>query len=594
MATINEIKQQAEAVKNATQVGENTAMRVGGVLAGLADIAEQQDTELGKKFDKENIVQTTGEAEDKVMSQKAVSTKLNESAGILYDGVPFKDVSFNATKGFYIHFINEEKLTSEDLSISSPIKLLKGQLLYARIAPMYDFVSAITLCTNTGSIIEPIVHGRTGGVGSYVYLAREDCYIMLSYHPGRQHSVQIAEGQFLKQISQAINDSYINSVILRNKSLGSTPSYTLEKDKYINYVNHEKLSTNSNLAVSTPIKVKKGQILMGKFMTIYDFVAAVSLTDKNGSFYEPILKGTNKYTDYVYVVENDSYIAVCYAYNYYFEVKIIDSNFPLGNSDSSVTNLNMGVAGDSITEGNQWSYYAALKLNSTHYNVGVGGACWSYKDMYASNGILLKPQHYGDTNFAGFSSSNGTDTEKQMFVNNNACIHVEKFLALVKDGTFPTPDVFIFAYGTNEDESRGNYNGSVEMAMNAISISDEDFVDTKGKSLKYTMCGAMRWCIETIKRSYPSCKVFISIPIQRAKFTDNNDYLYPKVKLIKEMAVQMGCQIIDQYSGCGITSSIENDNSPFGPFLRDGLHPNTEGQKLMGNFAAKEIQKNFF
>ena len=46
MATINEIKQQAAAVKNATQVGENTAERVGGALAGLADIAEQQDSKI--------------------------------------------------------------------------------------------------------------------------------------------------------------------------------------------------------------------------------------------------------------------------------------------------------------------------------------------------------------------------------------------------------------------------------------------------------------------------------------------------------------------------------------------------------------------
>jgi lysophospholipase L1-like esterase len=88
METIDEIKQQAEAVKNATQVGENTAMRVGGALAGLADIAKQQDVELGKKadketvnvelgkkFDKENVAQESGESEDKVMSQKAVSDK---------------------------------------------------------------------------------------------------------------------------------------------------------------------------------------------------------------------------------------------------------------------------------------------------------------------------------------------------------------------------------------------------------------------------------------------------------------------------------------------------------------------------------------
>lgn len=46
MATINEIKQQAAAVKNATQVGENTAERVGGALSGLAELAEQQDSKL--------------------------------------------------------------------------------------------------------------------------------------------------------------------------------------------------------------------------------------------------------------------------------------------------------------------------------------------------------------------------------------------------------------------------------------------------------------------------------------------------------------------------------------------------------------------
>lgn len=78
MATIDEIKQQAEAVKNATQVGENTAERVGGALAGLADIAKQQDTELDKKFDKTSVAQDSGYSEKLVMSQNAVSTKLSD------------------------------------------------------------------------------------------------------------------------------------------------------------------------------------------------------------------------------------------------------------------------------------------------------------------------------------------------------------------------------------------------------------------------------------------------------------------------------------------------------------------------------------
>lgn len=116
MATINEIKQQAEAVKNATQVGENTAVRVGGALAGLAEIAKAQednigkkadkeetnrllakkantadvntkfteekkrvDVELSKKFDKESVVQEFGDSEDKVVSQFALPFRVIES-----------------------------------------------------------------------------------------------------------------------------------------------------------------------------------------------------------------------------------------------------------------------------------------------------------------------------------------------------------------------------------------------------------------------------------------------------------------------------------------------------------------------------------
>ena len=52
MATINEIKQQAATIKGATQVGENTADRVGGAIEGLADIAQQQEDKLSDLDDK--------------------------------------------------------------------------------------------------------------------------------------------------------------------------------------------------------------------------------------------------------------------------------------------------------------------------------------------------------------------------------------------------------------------------------------------------------------------------------------------------------------------------------------------------------------
>ena len=156
MATINEIKQQAEAVKNATQVGENTAERVGGALAGLADIAKQQednigkkadkesvdtalgkkantadvntkfteekkrlDDELDKKFDKESVAQESGDSEELVMSQKAVSDKLSDLA----DNTEFRDEKNNVVKTPFSVIDNPEYLAVET---DSDGKVLSG------------------------------------------------------------------------------------------------------------------------------------------------------------------------------------------------------------------------------------------------------------------------------------------------------------------------------------------------------------------------------------------------------------------------------------------------------------------------------------
>lgn len=78
MATIDEIKQQAAAVKNATQVGENTAERVGGALAGLVDIAEQHDTELGKKANKMDMDVELGKKVDKEEGKSLIEDEVKE------------------------------------------------------------------------------------------------------------------------------------------------------------------------------------------------------------------------------------------------------------------------------------------------------------------------------------------------------------------------------------------------------------------------------------------------------------------------------------------------------------------------------------
>lgn len=77
MATINEIKQQAEAVKNATQVAENTAERVGGVLVDLANKSKELEDNIGKKADKETVNAALDKKADKEEMNRLLSTKAN-------------------------------------------------------------------------------------------------------------------------------------------------------------------------------------------------------------------------------------------------------------------------------------------------------------------------------------------------------------------------------------------------------------------------------------------------------------------------------------------------------------------------------------
>lgn len=144
MATIDEIKQQAEAVKNATQVGENTAMRVGGALAGLADIAKQQDVELGKKankadmdvelgkkFDKESVAQEFGDSEDKVVSQSALPFRYIQNEDFIFAKVDAEDkllfgIQWDGTPVFGKTSAVEDRLQSQVTLLAERVATIIG------------------------------------------------------------------------------------------------------------------------------------------------------------------------------------------------------------------------------------------------------------------------------------------------------------------------------------------------------------------------------------------------------------------------------------------------------------------------------------
>ena len=246
------------------------------------------------------------------------------------------------------------------------------------------------------------------------------------------------------------------------------------------------------------------------------------------------------------------------------------------------TKLNLGVDGDSITAGNQWSYYATQYLGlANHHNVAVGSATFSDRTQ-TYEGVTYVTQNYDDPDFAGISGGWQPTTdpvEIQKRCNNCARVHVQKFISEVTAGTYPVPDIFVFAMGTNDSTI-----GTIADALNG---KDPDALSA---AVRQTMVGGARWAIQKIITTYPNCRVYISAPIQRADAMANAKGLEKSIAL-KEISNSLSVGYFNTFGECGITEKVESGTAPY---LSDGSHPNAEGQQLMGKYLAKEIRNNYF
>lgn len=244
--------------------------------------------------------------------------------------------------------------------------------------------------------------------------------------------------------------------------------------------------------------------------------------------------------------------------------------------NTEYNDINFGVDGDSITAGNQWSYLVSEKLGfATHHNVAVGSATWACKKQILG-GVTYQTQEYDAEDFAGISSgweSTTDPVEIQKRCNNCAKVHVQKFIDEVTKGTYPEPDIFAFAMGTN-DSDKTAADGAIATGTNYPS-----------GDMLFTLAGAMKWCIQKIHKTYPNCKIFVLLPIQR--YNDGNADNLQKIEIMKEIAKAFSVEVIDMYSNCGISSMLETGT---GPYLTDGLHPNSEGRKKMAEYAGSCIR----
>lgn len=249
--------------------------------------------------------------------------------------------------------------------------------------------------------------------------------------------------------------------------------------------------------------------------------------------------------------------------------------------------INFGIDGDSITADKQWAWHVFNELGMADYhNVAVGSAVW-YKRTLPCKGGTVTTQSWNDPDFAGISGGwEETDdpVELQMRANNCAVVHIEHFISDVEKGLSPVPDIFAFAMGTNDSKECF---GDPEKALTGKELEGNENIDL------FTEAGAMRWCIQRIMEEYPKARIFVLTPLQTATPKHNQKTEIQIETIMKKIAGGMSVQLIDCYHNCGICEKFEVIGGT-GRYLRDGLHPDIEGQMLEGAYAAKEIRNNMF
>jgi hypothetical protein len=229
--------------------------------------------------------------------------------------------------------------------------------------------------------------------------------------------------------------------------------------------------------------------------------------------------------------------------------------------------------GDSITALGGWVKRFNEIVKPAHFvNVAVSGATWSDKK---SNTI-----YDGNPVFEG----DGGDAMLNVVGN-----QVEKVRRGFEagDADYAAFDYIFIAAGTN-----GGCGESVEWAMEDI---PNHFMRADGtpKPLdevdRTLWPGAMRYTYEHLREVYPDAVIFFCSPVQGAEDTRPYARIEGRGRLMKAICDRISDVVFVDTFNCGICGIYEK-RQVNGRDLVDGLHPNGNGAKKIGEYNARALK----
>ena len=220
------------------------------------------------------------------------------------------------------------------------------------------------------------------------------------------------------------------------------------------------------------------------------------------------------------------------------------------------------------------STFLADNTGATVYNCAFGGCTMS--------------QHVG--HWDAFSmyrlayaiANNDYSVQDEAINHDDRTSYAEEPLALMKTIDYSGLDILTISYGTNDFTGNRQIDNS------------DNLLDTS------TVCGALRYSIETLLTAYPSLRIFVLLPTYRFWIDSANAYiddafnhtnnlgktLIEYIKGIAETAKAYNVPVIDNFAELGINKFNRQQYFP----VTDGTHHNENGRKLIAKHLAAKLR----
>lgn len=257
------------------------------------------------------------------------------------------------------------------------------------------------------------------------------------------------------------------------------------------------------------------------------------------------------------------------------------------NLKNALLGKNVLIFGDSITDTCNFTINSSNETtamtwkNPSNSYVNAGGQTIKYNmwpKMLKDMGICAEVRNYARQG-ASFKDATRPSGEERQNVSYQITVALNDLSNPhdVFDVDDFTPDIVIFALGTNDGIPNDTYASAMEKT---ILKSDGYSIDTGATLANLDMskfCEATRSAFLRTRIAFPYAQFFCVLPIQRANNEINGGDLST---YLSRMAKRYGCVIIDGFAESGIIRDANNWNT-LGETLKDGLHPNDKGQNML-------------